>query len=298
MVPEILVSIIGIGPRNPGPPAVTAVSSSRIGHSLRYRPQTAGGLVRLEELSWPAIAAVANDLPVVIPVAAVEQHGRHLPVFTDSMLLGEVVRRSAEVVGDRVLWTPLLWLGNSHHHLDFAGTLSAAPRTYLDLLGDMIDNLLHHGFRRVVILNGHGGNIVPAQQAVFEARQRHRHRSDLLLLSATYWLLGSRPKQIEPSLVQDRMGHACEWETSMIMHLAPNQVDNRSKLDAISADMPFDPATQGWITKDRSAPGHIGDPRQATAAKGEALFRIFSYDVVTFLQRVIAWDGNSRSEDG
>ena len=130
--------------------------------------------MQLQELSWPAVAAVANDLPVVVPIAAVEQHGRHLPVFTDSMLLGEVVRVAAGSLGDRVVWTPLLWLGNSHHHLDFAGTLSAAPRTYLDLLGDLIDNLVGHGFRRVVLLNGHGGNIVPAQQAVFEARQRYR----------------------------------------------------------------------------------------------------------------------------
>ena len=92
------------------------------------------------------------------------------------------------------VWTPLLWLGNSHHHMDFAGTLSAAPRTYLDLLGDLIDNLVTHGFRRIVLLNGHGGNIVPAGQAVFEARQRYRERSDLLLLSATYWLLGAKPQ--------------------------------------------------------------------------------------------------------
>ena len=125
--------------------------------------------MHLQEMSWPAVAAASKDVPVVVPIAAVEQHGRHLPVFTDSMLLGEVVRRASESLGDRVIWTPLLWLGNSHHHLDFPGTLSAAPRTYLDLLGDLIDNLVVHGFRRIVLLNGHGGNIVPAQQAVFEA---------------------------------------------------------------------------------------------------------------------------------
>src|SRR5580698_4546513 len=167
----------------------------------------------LQELSWPEVAAVACSVPVVVPIAAVEQHGRHLPVYTDSMLLGEVVRRAAEPLGDRVVWTPLLWLGNSHHHLDFAGTLSAAPRTYLDVLGDLVDNLVQHGFRRIVLLNGHGGNIVPAQQAVFEARQRYRDRTDLLLLSATYWQFGGRPD----GLVQSEMGHACEWETSMIL---------------------------------------------------------------------------------
>jgi creatinine amidohydrolase len=252
-------------------------------------------LVRLEELRWPEIAAIANEVPVVLPVAALEQHGRHLPVFTDSMLLGEVVRRSAEVLGDRVIWAPLLWIGNSHHHLDFAGTLSAAPRTYLDLLGDLVDNVVQHGFRRIVILNGHGGNIVPAQQAVFEARQRYRGRSDLLLLAATYWLLGSRPREIEPLLVQDQMGHACEWETSMIMHLAPHLVGNVNAIAAVPAAMPFEPASQGWITKDRSAPGHIGDPRQATPEKGQALFRIFAHDVVTFLERVIASDGRSKN---
>ena len=102
----------------------------------------------LQELSWPQINSIANTRPVVVPIAAVEQHGRHLPVFTDSMLLGEVVRRASLALEDRVIWTPLLWLGNSHHHLEFAGTLSAAPRTYLDLLGDLIDNLVGHGFRR------------------------------------------------------------------------------------------------------------------------------------------------------
>ena len=120
--------------------------------------------MQLQEMSWPAVAGTSKDVPVVVPIAAVEQHGRHLPVFTDSMLLGEVVRRAAEALGDRAIWTPLLWLGNSHHHIDFAGTLSAAPRTYLDLLGDLIDNLVVHGFRRIVLLNGHGGNIVPASR--------------------------------------------------------------------------------------------------------------------------------------
>jgi creatinine amidohydrolase len=249
--------------------------------------------VRLEDMSWPEVTAIARDRPVVVPIAAVEQHGRHLPVFTDSMLLGEVVRRTAGVLGDRLVWTPLLWLGNSHHHLDFAGTLSAAPRTYLDILADLIDNLVGHGFRRIVLLNGHGGNIVPAQQAVFEARQRYRHRDDLLLLAATYWLLGGKPELVDQTISQTQMGHACEWETSMILHLAPNLVGELSEIEPVSAAMPFEPAAQGWITKERSQPGHIGDPRRATAQKGETLFRVFSHDVVTFLERVIDCDGRS-----
>ncbi len=161
------------------------------------------------------------------------------------------------------------------------------------MLGDLIDNLVTHGFRRIVLLNGHGGNIVPGQQAVFEARQRYRDRDDLLLLSATYWLLGSKPNQLEPSLVQTEMGHACEWETSMILRLAPHTVGELADLEPVSQTPSFAPASRGWITRERTEPGHIGDPRSATAEKGEFLFRAFARDVVTFLERVIAWDGRS-----
>src|SRR6476646_4362620 len=132
--------------------------------------------MQLSDLNWPAVQALAPNTPVVFPVAALEQHGRHMPLFTDSMLLGEVVRRAAERLGDRVLFAPLQWLGNSDPHLDFPGTLSAAPRVYLDLLNGLLDNCVTHGFKRLVIVNGHGGNDVPGKQAVFEARQRYRQR--------------------------------------------------------------------------------------------------------------------------
>ncbi|WP_165250541.1 creatininase family protein [Paludisphaera soli] len=251
--------------------------------------------MRLQDLKWPEVKALSRDVPIVAPIAAVEQHGHHLPVFTDSMLLGEVVRRASEAMGDRVVWAPLLWLGNSHHHMDFPGTLSAEPRTYLDLLGGLIENFLAHGFRRIVFLNGHGGNIVPSSQAVFEARQRHRDRKDLLLLSATYWSVGPQPPNLGPGFVQDHMEHACEWETSMILRLAPHLVGPIEGLARVSGADGFAPAAHGWTTKDRSATGHIGDPRHASAEKGERLFERFSADVAAFLDRVIAWDGRTWS---
>src|SRR6185503_14028846 len=106
--------------------------------------------MQLAELTWPAIQALNKDTPVVFPVAALEQHGHHLPVFTDSLLLGEIIRRVSDPMGDRVLFAPLQWLGNSDHHLDFPGTLSASPRTHLDLLGGLLENFIQHGFRRLV----------------------------------------------------------------------------------------------------------------------------------------------------
>src|SRR5262245_25625289 len=157
-----------------------------------HDPRPTGSFVmKLSDLAWPAVAALSKDTPVVIPVAALEQHGHHLPVFTDSILVGEVVRRAEADLRDRVLMAPVMWLGNSEHHMDFAGTMSAAPRTYIDLVGDMVENIIAHGFRRIVIINGHGGNDLPGQQALFEVRQRHRQRDDLLLLFSRYWALGS-----------------------------------------------------------------------------------------------------------
>jgi creatinine amidohydrolase len=249
--------------------------------------------VLLQELSWPEVQGLSKEIPVVVPIAAIEQHGRHLPVFVDSMLLGEVSRRASETLGDRVVWTPLMWLGNSHHHIDFPGTLSATPRLYLDLLNDLIDNLLTHGFRRIVFLNGHGGNTVPSQQAVFEARQRYRTRDDLLLVAATYWNLAGDLREADPSLEQSSMQHACEWETSMMLRIAPHLVGDLSSIKEISAGSGFEPASRGWITKDRSTEGHIGNPRIASAEKGEALFRAFAAGAVAFLERVIAWNGKS-----
>ncbi len=249
--------------------------------------------MNLQELSWPAIAGLSKDMPVVIPVAALEQHGHHLPVFTDSMLLGEIVRRVSERFADRALFAPLTWLGNSDHHLEFSGTLSAPPRVYLDTLNGLAENFLRHGFRRILFINGHGGNDVPGKQAIFELRQRHRERDDVRFLFATYWSLGTRPWETDPSLVQREMGHACEWETSMILRIAPQLVGDYRNAPDVDPAMPFAPAAQGWITRERTGPGHIGQPRHASAEKGESLFRAFSDDVAALLERVVRWDGRS-----
>ena len=249
--------------------------------------------MQLADLAWPAVHALSKATPIIFPVAALEQHGGHLPVFTDSLLLGEISRRAAERLGDGVVWAPLMWLGNSDHHLDFAGTLSAAPRVYLDLLNGLAENFIQHGFRRIVFLNGHGGNDVPGKQAVFELRQRHRARNDLLLLFATYWSLGGEPWKREASIQQREMGHACEWETSMILRIRPELVGDVRKLETVEFGRGFAPASRGWITKDRSAPGHIGSPQLATAEKGEAIFATFTDDVVNLIERVIRWDGKS-----
>lgn len=245
----------------------------------------------ISQLTWPAIKQLSPDLPVLIPIAAVEQHGGHLPLITDSALLGEIVRRVESELAQEILVTPLMWLGNSDHHLDFAGTLSCPPRVYLDLLVGLVNNLLHHGFRRLLLVNGHGGNDVPGKQALFEVRQQWRQRDDLLLLFTTYWSLGGRPWEGMPEIQQREMGHACEWETSMMLRVAPELVGEFSSLSAVEPGNPFMPASRAWITQERSTPGHIGWPQLASAEKGERLFSTFSNDIKQLVHRMRAWDG-------
>lgn len=247
----------------------------------------------LTNLTWPTIEKLPKQTPVIIPIAAVEQHGHHLPLATDSMLLGEIVRRVEAAMSESVLLAPLMWLGNSDHHLDFPGTLSASPRTYLDILVGLLDNWITHGFRRLYLLNGHGGNDVPGKQAVFEVRQKYRQRDDLLLLFSTYWSLGGAPWERAADIVQREMGHACEWETSMILRITPELVGDYRSTTTVEPGNPFLPAARGWITKERTQPGHIGSPQLATPEKGEALFATFSHDVQQMLERMLAWDGKS-----
>jgi len=250
----------------------------------------------LSELTWQDVDRLDRDTPVIVPVAALEQHGLHMPVFTDSLLLDAIIEQAHPSFTENSLVLPLTWLGNSHHHLDFPGTVSAEPRLWIDMLSGLVDNFITHGFKRIVVLNGHGGNDVPGRQAMFEIRQRYRERNDLLLLFATYWNLIETPQTLVEELEQTEMGHACEWETSMILHLRPDLVKQHEEVKAVSQSGSFQPAQRAWIMPDRSQAGHIGTPAKASARKGEELLRLFSQGVTDLIQRVIGWDG--RSWDG
>ena len=179
-----------------------------------------------------------------------------MPLFTDSLLLGEVVRRVAERLGDRVLFAPLQWLGNSDHHLDFPGTLSAAPRVYLDLLNDLLENFLAHGFRRLVFVNGHGGNIVPGQQAVFEVRQRHR-AARRPAAAVRHLLAARRPSRTRPT--RPRAGaDGPRLRVGDVDDAAARPAPGRRPVGGRAgrrSATPFEPAPRGWITQDRSEPG-------------------------------------------
>src|SRR5206468_10785877 len=117
-------------------------------------------LMKFYEMTWPELRRVDRGRTLVLaPIAACEQHSRHLPTFTDSILCGAVADGVEAKLPSSVLQLPLLWLGASDHHLPFGATLTASLETHITVLCEILNPLLRDGFPRVLILNGHGGNI-------------------------------------------------------------------------------------------------------------------------------------------
>ena len=224
--------------------------------------------MKFAEMTFPALRRVPRDASVVLfPIAAVEQHSRHLAVLTDTVLVTGVADGVEARLPQKVLQLPTLWLGASHHHLRFGATLSVDVDTHVDILASMLEPLLEDGYLRLLVLNGHGGNIDTMQMALRRLQPKWRER---ILSAASYWDLASRELA---SLVEGKrksMGHACEFETSMLMHLRPDLVFK----DQIEDD-PLDdqPALRGLFLADdmmqKTDHGAVGYPSLATAEKGK-----------------------------
>ncbi|MCA9427968.1 MAG: creatininase family protein, partial [Candidatus Omnitrophica bacterium] len=118
------------------------------------------------EQRWTQLEKMDKDTPVLIPLGSCEQHGHHLPVYVDTIQVTAIAERAEKALGKKVLLLPTLWLGSSHHHLDFPGTVSVLPSLYSQMIKSVANCILDAGFKRLLFLNGHGGNKVPAAQAL------------------------------------------------------------------------------------------------------------------------------------
>ncbi len=238
-------------------------------------------------MTWPEMRGVDRTGTVVLaPIAACEQHSRHLPAFTDSILCGAVADGVEKKLPRRVLELPLQWLGASDHHLPFGATLSATLDTHIRMLCEPLVGLIADGFRRILLLNGHGGNIDTMHVAL---RRLQSDYKDVLLTGASYWELA------EPEIAalcegpRKSVGHACEVETSMVMALRPDLV----RKGEIRDDMERVPdALRGlFIAKDmgqRTHHGAVGYPERATAEKGRKLVEAIVARVAEVVEGVAA----------
>lgn len=209
----------------------------------------------------------------LLPLAALEQHGPHLPVEVDCVLAEAVARRTAETLAAtfQVAVLPVVWTGISEHHVSFGGTISLGFEAYAGLVEGICRSLTRAGFRRIVLLNGHGGNDSALKVLVDELQPR----LEAALVHLTYWHAAA--ETIAPLLeAQDRLLHACEAETSMMLALRPELVDpSRIPPGEHGPATAVDRASGGihrWRTiAARSASGVVGVPSAASAAKGERL---------------------------
>ena len=251
------------------------------------------------EKSWPHIKRVDKNIPVMIPLGSCEQHGRHLPVFTDTLQVSAIAERVDQCLSDSVIITPTLWLGSSHHHKDYPGAISVRPSLYSEIIKDVALSVLHSGFRRLFFLNGHGGNAVPASQALQELVNDNDLASDVYVTLGTWWRLADPSiKGCKLGMASERIFHACEYETSLIMALRPELVDfgqlrqgpqvidniwNRSEACLGNRVTVFRRHSQ------ISASGSTGKPSSASKKKGSTILNLVVKETVAFLPDLATW---------
>jgi len=242
--------------------------------------------MKFHEMTAGRIAAIDRERAVLIqPIAAVEQHGPHLPVGTDGIICDAIANAVEARRPDTVLLLPALWPGASSHHLRFGATLDIRLNRYIELLQEILREPLRDGFKRVMLLNGHGGNIDPLRVAL---RQLQLEFPDALLTGAPYWNLAEEEIAARLEGADKFVGHACEFETSMIMHLRPELVDEDRIADQ-SGWLP-DVVDGLFVSRDmkqRTRAGATGRPDLASAEKGSALFEAIVEKVASVVDRLV-----------
>jgi creatinine amidohydrolase len=221
-----------------------------------------------------ALAARPNAL-AVLPVGSLEQHGPHLPVITDTASASAAAIRAAHLVAEEipVAVLPGLWLGMSEHHLPFGGTISLDYDAYHGILRSIVRSLKALGFKRLLIVNGHGGNIDPLSVAVRELAVTF----SMPIVATTPWMLAS--DEIAATAESETPRHACEGETSVMMAIAGDIVRMDKFDEAVQQAPKRVEAPHGFsrfYSFSERAPmtGTWGDPRPATPEKGERFLAI------------------------
>jgi len=230
-----------------------------------------------DQLTSPQIDRLDRRIPVILPVAATEQHGPHLPLATDRIIGEHFCREVNERMPEGVLILPSMAVGCSDHHLDHSGSLSLRHETFLNHATDILNSVLRHRFTRLVILNSHGGNQGIGQVAFESIGFKN---PEIKILFATWWKVAGEDLLALNESGPGGTGHAGEFETSLMMLVAPGLVDRAAMQSRANL------ATFGWAEMDlvrgpaasvyrrmrqMTSNGAFGDPQAASAEKGKAI---------------------------
>ncbi|MEA5447124.1 creatininase family protein [Leptolyngbya sp. CCNP1308] len=245
-------------------------------------------------LTWTEIEAMGDRENVVIvqPMGAIEQHGPHLPLAVDSVICTTVLGKALAQLDAAVpvYSLPPLYYGKSNEHWHFPGTITLSAETLLKIIHDVAESLYRAGFRKLVLLNAHGGQ---PQVLEIAARDLHQIHGDLMVFPLFVWAVPNcagtllTPKEMELGI------HAGDAETSLMLSILPDQV----RMERATAEFPQNLPTESWltmegalpfawVTRDLSASGVLGDPTVATAEKGDQLLSSLATSWATALEDI------------
>ncbi|ONI75656.1 creatinine amidohydrolase [Kribbella sp. ALI-6-A] len=245
---------------------------------------------RLAEMTTDAAQDAVRTAPlVIIPVGAQEQHGGGMAMSTDTVRAVGVADLVAERLAGRAVVAPPLTYGVSPHHMAFAGTMTLSPATFIAVLRELVDSLYQHGWRRFLVVTGHGGN-----NAALSVLAQEYVRSDLTFA----W---TPLTEIVADLITDVgevHGHAGEAETAQMLYLAPDLVHpDRLEPGALTLDELSTPAR---LSRQKRGPrlsvgfdvyhkrGVLGDPRRATAESGRLLVETAADRIAAFADELLS----------
>lgn len=252
--------------------------------------------LRWDHLSWPQIKAAAErDALVLVPMGSVEQHGPHLPVGCDHILAQAMSERIAQALDARgvpVLVAPTITVANSMHHMAFSGTISLTPQTFIAAFSEQCRAIKAHGFRKIVVINGHGGNFDPVSVAGITLNAE----LGFPVYCMGYWE-GAQAAQAEILEGQKGIIHACEGETSLMLAVDPTLVDPIYLETEGPTAMPTAAEENGMIStfrrmEEMTENGVMGLSRLATAEKGERMIAAMVAGAVDVLTAPDLWPSN------
>lgn len=258
--------------------------------------------MRLEHARWPDLAQLKHRT-FVVPLGSLEQHGPHLPLFTDSLIVSHIANRVEELRSADIVLLPVQWLGHSPHHRRF-GCVSLDFQPYVNLIRGMCKSIVDLGVRKILLLNGHGGNDTPCKAAQRELKSEFENLHDLYIVYAAYWNLASEQFGSIRSSPEGGMGHACEMETSILLAQNPDLVDmSKAARGGPSRAMGYrtidmlKPPPFSLINEfdELSPTGVLGMPDLATAQKGSQFLESAAQAVIRLLDEMAAWTFQERA---
>ena len=228
-------------------------------------------------MSWREAAELFSKVDtVLLPVGSVEQHGPHNPLGTDYLIAAALAAEAGRRAGVPVL--PVVPYGVSVHHSAFPGTIWVREEVLKEYLRDVIRSLKQHGVRKVVVVNGHGGNLQAIMSLAREMRQE-----GVLVVAYQWWTLPELGKLFS----KEELGHAAAVETSLNLYLNASCVDISKAVDEQPASLPTDGL--GYFpdfTHDRTKSGVFGTATTSSREKGAEVFRLAVEALVKLVEQV------------